>query len=915
MLHNNDFSRLFFSSDSGNKMPPNLDSHNIKFIRQIIYAFFEHAMEYVCILDKELRIVAYNQRFKKKISNNTKAAISFGSSFLDFIPGDRKELWKNQLSKAQEGKEVNFEEKFESQSKETFVTRFRLYPLIFEENVEGILIFADEVTEEDKYCEILKEKEETFKALTENIKSAVFTFTDDGFFVYVNPAAETITGYSYEELQKMHFYDLIHPDYREMTKKRGLERLKGKDVESSYEIKIISKNGEEKWIEISNSKILIKNKNLVLGTAIDITDRKKIENDLKIESAYLENLFESSPEAIVVTNNEGYIEKINKEFTRLFQYSEDEALGKHVDDLLAPKGYFSEAQNKTKIVADGKRVAAETMRVRKDGTPIQVSILGAPVEIEGRQRSVYGIYRDITERIKSEKALKESKTQLQYVLNNTNDVIFQMDLQGNFIFINKAAVDLTGYSMDEFLKKHYSEVVDEDFYEMIRTRLEQRKQNEDIPETFKVKIIKKNGEKFWSEISTKPIFIDAELTGIQGVVRDISEQMKFEKQLKEAKEKAEEADHLKSSFLANMSHEIRTPMNAILGFSQLLKDPDLEEDEISEYVDIINSRGNHLLQIINDIIDLSKIEANQLKIANKEVNLNKLMDELYHIYEQELENANKDEVELILKKGLNEEEALIFSDKIRLQQIIINILTNAIKYTDKGYIEFGYYLEDISNKDYLKFYIKDTGKGIPKEKHDIIFERFRQSDETKTREHGGTGLGLSISEGLVQLLNGDIWFESEEGKGTTFYFIIPYLAKNPKRNKKTNKLETMEYKWDNKTILIVEDDLLSAKFLEALIIDTNANVLIAKSGKEAIEMIKEKEAVDLILMDIQLPEIDGHEATKQIKDISPEIPVIVQTAHAMAEDRRKSLESGCDDYLTKPINQDLLMEKIQEFIG
>lgn len=908
-----DLNKLFSGFDSDEKFLKG-DIQDYKFLRQLMFGFFQHASEYICVLDKDFRVLAFNKGFEKKIRFLINDHISLGYNFLDLISVDKRDFWEEKLQKIRNGEELNIEEEM-NDSEDVFFTRFYLYPLLVEENVEGIIIMSEDITKEGQKYEMLKEREETFKALTENIKSAVFTFDDEGYIVYANPATESITGFSFKELQNKRFYESVHPDHKEMVKKRGLDRLKGKEVEPSYEIKIVTKQGKEKWIEISSSKVFIKNKNLVLVTAIDITDQKEIENELKVESAYLENLFESSPEAIVITNNDGIIEKINKEFTRLFKYTEEDALGKHVDDLLAPKEYFSDAQDKTKIVADGNRVVDEATRVRKDGKPIQVSILGAPVEIEGRQRAVYGIYRDISERIRAEKALKESKSQLQYVLNNTNDVIFQMDMKGYFIFVNRAAVELTGYSISDFLSKHYKDLVAEEFYDLIKERLEQRSRKEEIPDIFKAKIVKKSGEKLWAEISTKPIYIDDKLTGIQGVVRDISEQMKFEEQLREAKEKAEEADQLKSSFLANMSHEIRTPMNAILGFSQLLKDMELSEEEIKEYVDIINSRGSHLLQIINDIIDLSKIEANQLKIVNKEVNLNKLMDEIYHIYEQELEQANKDQVKLILKKGLNDEEAVIFSDKIRLQQIIINILTNAIKYTYLGYIEFGYFLEDISDKNYLKFYIKDTGKGIPEDKQDIIFERFRQSDETKTREHGGTGLGLSISEGLVQLLNGDIWFESEEGKGTTFYFIIPYLAKYPKRQKTMSNSTPKEYNWQDKTILIVEDDLLSAKFLEALIIDTNANVLIAKSGQEAIDMIKEKEDINLILMDIQLPEVDGHEATKQIKEQSPEIPIIAQTAHAMAEDRRKSLDAGCDDYVTKPINQDLLMEKIEQYLG
>ncbi|MFP4042285.1 MAG: response regulator, partial [Bacteroidales bacterium] len=381
-----------------------------------------------------------------------------------------------------------------------------------------------------------------------------------------------------------------------------------------------------------------------------------------------------------------------------------------------------------------------------------------------------------------------------------------------------------------------------------------------------------------------------------------------------AKQKAEEADRIKSAFLANMSHEIRTPMNAILGFARLLKEPSLNKEQLHEYVDIINGRANHLLQIINDILDLSKIESDQLLISEEEFNLNQFLNEIYTVISNELKQAGKSDLDLYLKNGLKEDDANIVSDKTRLQQILFNLLNNAVKYTREGFVEFGYRMQDGKWGD-LEFFVRDTGIGIEEDKQNVIFDRFRQSDESKTREFGGAGLGLSISKGLVGKLGGQMWVNSEYGKGSVFYFTIPFKYKNEKDKIVTlqNNNFSMSYNWENIQILVVEDDMLSSKFLEAILEDTGASIVFTKDGNDALEEVKNNK-VDIVLMDIQLPGMSGNETTRQIKEINMNIPVIAQTAHAMAEDKSKSMDAGCDDYLTKPIDMQVLLDKMDTLL-
>jgi PAS domain S-box-containing protein len=882
------------------------------FINQLLSVLIKSSSDYVCVLSPNFDVLILNESFQKKIKTQLSEELEIGMNFVSSLNDPFNEKWKDSLNKALMKGSFMFEESFEEQE-EIMPVKFQLERITSKPDNQGVVILGYDLIEDKERIGLLKDRDIAFKALTENLKSAVFTFNNEGYFIYANPYTEHITGYSAEELEQMYFFEVVHPDYREMVKERGMKRLRGNDETPTYEFKLICKDQSEKWVEITNTRVTLRNQSVVLGTAIDITERKQAEEQLKIEQAYFEKLFENSPEAIVITSNDGIIEHINQEFTRLFGYTKEEAVGEAVDDLISTEKQYKEASDKTKTIAKGERVSAETLRKHKDGHLINVSILGAPIEVEGKQRAVYGIYRDISDRVKTQEALKESKTQLQYVLNNTKDIILQVDLKGNFIFINKAAEKMTGYEQEEILKKSFYDFVAPEYHQFIEERIKKRIARKPLNDSFKFEIITKAHKRVWVELITNPVVRKGEVVGIQGVARDVSERIEFEEHLKRAKEKAEEADHLKSAFLANMSHEIRTPMNAILGFSNLLNNPAITKEQQEEYIEIINSRGNQLLQVINDIIDLSKIDSNQLSIEKEEFNLNHFLEEIYSGFQQTLKEENKKEIELKLEKGEDDENSLVRSDKTRLEQILSYLLNNAVKYTEEGMIKFGYDIVQGSEGKQLQFFIRDTGVGIPEAKQDVIFERFRQSDDSKTREYGGTGLGLSISKGLVEMMGGTIWLDSVPSEGTTFYFTLPYktsqeITKSQPQNK--NK-QYMSYNWSGKTILIVEDDPLSSKFLEAILEDTGAVILLAKDGQEAIDITKKQERLDMILMDIQLPGMNGNEATIEIRKIQENIPVIAQTAHAMPEDKKKSLEAGCDDYITKPINMDLLLDKME----
>jgi CheY-like chemotaxis protein/two-component sensor histidine kinase len=351
-------------------------------------------------------------------------------------------------------------------------------------------------------------------------------------------------------------------------------------------------------------------------------------------------------------------------------------------------------------------------------------------------------------------------------------------------------------------------------------------------------------------------------------------------------------------------------MNGIMGFSQILKDQEHPREKQRKFLDIIHSRTKHLLQIINDIVDVSKIEANQLSLNPQHFYLNDMLQELYSNYLDELRNTQKNQLQLDVSIGLSRDRSYIKSDENRIRQIMHNLLSNAIKFTPEGEIEFGY--EDRSD-NMLLFYVKDSGIGISPDKQELIFERFRQANDSKQKNNDGTGLGLTISQSLVKLLGGNMWVESQKGAGSVFYFTLPYQTREKQEKKEKEEPKEMMQDWSGKTLLIVEDDPTSLEYMKEIIRPTGASMILKENGRQALEAFGENPSIDLVLVDIRLPDINGVEITQRIKEKNPSIPIIAQTAYAMGEDRNKCLQAGCDDYISKPLDVNEFIEIIHRY--
>ncbi len=388
-----------------------------------------------------------------------------------------------------------------------------------------------------------------------------------------------------------------------------------------------------------------------------------------------------------------------------------------------------------------------------------------------------------------------------------------------------------------------------------------------------------------------------------------AQHLKLNITLNEAKQKAEESEKLKSSFLANLSHEIRTPLNAILGFSSLLNQSGLKAEAKRNYFNIIQSNSDSLLVLIDDILDFSRIEAGQVNIYTEPVVVNDIFDELFSFFKQK-NNVN---VQLIISDFAINNQLILITDKIRFRQILSNLLTNAFKFTETGFIELGF--EVINNE--LRFYVKDTGVGIDKKYHHSIFERFRKVEENKTKIYSGSGLGLAICKKLTELLGGNIWVEGEPGIGSTFYFTHPdFTIKNKEPETRSFLKQSAEYNWNGIKIAVAEDEDTNYLLLEQIITSHGAELIRFSDGLSIVKYfsIRKNPETRLILMDIKMPELDGFQAMERIKKIHPHLIFIAQTAYAMSEDIATIKEKGFDDFITKPINSDLLKEKIDKYL-
>lgn len=502
----------------------------------------------------------------------------------------------------------------------------------------------------------------------------------------------------------------------------------------------------------------------------------------------------------------------------------------------------------------------------------------------------------------NEKA-QENEDFISSIIENIPDMIFVKDAAtSNYVLINKAVEEHMGWTRSEMIGKN-----ERDFFpkELAKTLIEQGAMviNTNTILQFEETLPTKLGLRLFNTKKLPVYDHNGQPKYLLGVSEDITEKKAVELELIEAKEMAEESNRLKVAFLQNISHEIRTPMNAICGFTSLMTEPDLSEDQKKDYSQIVRNNCDQLLTIITDVLTISSVETKQLKANLQEVDLLQLMDELTHIFRP---TANSLSLNFINSTNLPEDQSIVMTDKTKLTQILSNLLTNALKFTKEGEIEINCHLE----QQELVFFVRDTGIGFNPEIKETLFERFSQASDDINKRYGGTGLGLAISKAFVELLGGSIGVESQLDKGSVFHFNLPYEAAVLKNTEYKEPIE-----WNTGfTILVAEDEDVNYLFLETLLQPMNWKLLRARNGQEAVDMARTDESIHLILMDIRMPVMDGYQAAIAIKEFRPNLPILAQTAYANDNEVEK-YRTVFDDYMTKPLRVQVLKQKISKYLA
>ena len=766
-------------------------------------------------------------------------------------------------------------------------------PLIINPNRKSDLLLAKElVTSEIRY-----------RRLFESAKDGILILdAETGKIVDVNPFLIDLLGYTKLDFIEKSIWEIGAFKDIYANKEKFLELQQKKYVRYD-DLPLQTSTGRKIHVEFVSNVYLEDRHEVIQCNIRDITERTNIQNEIKFQAELINNV----GQAIIATDLLGKVIYWNHAAEKIYGWSYSEAIGQNIIHLTPAQQSNEQAIEIMKKLNEGKTWAGEFLVKRKDGSSFPAFVTDTPIfGSNGKLTGIIGISSDITERKRTEKELKKSEEKFKMVFENVFDgiSIYTDDpdpLKRILVDCNERYAAMAGRSRDELLRIGRTLELQTSFDDNANeNRLNSLISGKEYYGSFSW--IRPDKKENIIEYVGMPITWQGESYTI-GIDRDITERKHAEKELFDAKEKAEESDRLKSAFLANMSHEIRTPMNGILGFTELLKNLKLKGEEQQEYIRIIEKSGTRMLNIINDIISISKIESHQVRIVNSDTNINVQVEYIYRFFKLEAEQKN---LHFSIKNRLPDEEAVIKTDREKVYAILTNLVKNAMKFTKNGFVEMGC----LKKEGFLQFHIKDSGPGIPEEQKGIIFERFRQGSEELTRNYEGAGLGLSISKAYVEMLGGKIWVENNAGfngntSGATFFFTIPVIpVKETKpiiqaaKSEKTTNNEPLKL-----NILIVENDEISEFLMIKMVEAYSGKILKATTGVEAVEVCRKNHDIDLILMDINMQEMDGYEATREIREFNKDVVIIAQTAYAMAGDREKSIAAGCNNYISKPIKR------------
>ncbi len=836
------------------------------------------------------------------------------------------------------------------------------YLTLNEELNESVIRIQNTNAELEEAKKQIEENETHLRTLFNAMVDVVFEIDDEGTYIYIAPTSPELMF----KPSSLTIGKTLHDVFAKAEADVFLEFIRKSLCEDKINIIEYPLNIEGKtvWFE---GRAIPKTKNTVLYIARNITEQKLATQALKESNAYNKVLFNNSSIPLIVMDlHTNKYTDCNKAAVDIYGYkNKEEVLGKTPLDVSYPTQYNGEdslklALEKINEAKEKDSVLFEWKHKRPNGEIWDGEVHLMTIEHKDKKLLLFSLL-DITERKKNERkikkqteeylslieelksseeevraaneelistsdALKESNNELIKAKEDAVEIgerylqLFDMlpyggeilNSEGIIVNCSQSSARMLGYSVEEIIGKHITNFVNAETIDVFKKNFAEIKEGQ--PFLTEAVMIHKDGSSINVLRSAQPVFdANKKFLNIIALNVNITERIITEKKLVIAKEKAEESDRLKTEFINNMSHEIRTPMNGILGFSEFLGMPDLTETKRNQYITIIKNSGNQLMRIIDDILEISQLGTKQVKVSENKICLNDLLLEQFSIFDIK---AKENKIPLYLKKGLKDKESIILVDEVKLNKILSNLLENALKFTNEGFVEFGYNIIKSENAVFLEIYVKDTGIGIKIESQKIIFDRFSQEEKELSKNVGGLGLGLSIAKENAKLLGGFISLESKKGEGATFFITIPYKPISAEGKQielsliSENKLPMINNdSFTNvNTILIVEDEEINHLYIDTLLenFGYELTTIHARNGKEAVEICKENSEINLVLMDLKMPIMNGFEATKLIKEFRPNLSIIAQTAYSTKEEKERASIAGCNDFISKPISEGAL---------